>query len=86
MEINNHGNHLKVNYLQPNIRGSRAGDAVAAGGEVEQVKPRQLLERLQDDANVRENLLVEIKSKIAAGEYATRAAAVEAAQQIVDPT
>ena len=85
MKINNHGNHLKVNNLQPNIKGNGAGDAVAAGGEVEQVKPQRLLERLQGDAQVRENLLVEIKSKIAAGEYATRAAAVEAAQQIVDP-
>ena len=86
MEIKNHGNHLKVNSLKPNIKGSHAGDAVVAGGEVEQVKPRRLLERLQDDVKVRENLLVEIKSKIAAGEYATRAAAVEAAQQIVDPS
>lgn len=85
MQINGHGKHIKVNPPQPNITGTSANDGVSAGGEIEQIKPQRLLERLQGDAKVREQLLVEVKAKVAAGEYATRAAAVETAQQIVEP-
>lgn len=85
MEINNHGKHLKVNIPSPNVTPKPATGAADAGGEVEQVKSGTLLERLQGDAKIREQLLFQIKAKFAAGEYATRAAAEAAAEQIVDP-
>jgi hypothetical protein len=85
MQINSHGKHIKATPPQPKVNGTNAGDGAVAGGEVEQVKPQRLLERLQGDAKVREQLLVEVKAKIAAGEYATREAAVETAQQIIEP-
>ena len=89
MEIHNHGKNLKVHF-QPNhnATSNQAPGRVATGNGVdrtEAVKPQRLLERLEGDAKVRERLLVEIKAKVQAGEYFTRAAAVEAAQQIVDP-
>lgn len=84
MEINGHGKPVKVNLPKPNITSTSAGEGVSASGEVEQSKPQSLTERLQGDAKVREQLLVEVKAKIEAGEYATRAAAVETAQQIVE--
>ena len=89
MEIHSHGKNLKVHFQQPqNARSNQANGGVDAGNGVdrtEQVKPQRLLERLQGDVKVRERLLVEIEAKIQAGEYFTRAAAVEAAQQIVEP-
>ena len=84
MEINSHGN-IKVELTKPETQSVRATDGVSEASEIEQIKPQPLLERLQGDAKVREQLLVEVKAKIEAGEYATRAAAVEAAQQIVEP-
>ena len=88
MEIHNHGKNLKVHF--PTNAG--ANDAKVAAAELkagngveqaEQVKPQRLLERLQGDTAVRERLLVEIQAKVHAGEYNTRAAAEQAAQQIV---
>lgn len=88
MEIHNHGKNLKVHFPpSPSAKGSHAAGA-EAGNSVdrnEPVKPQRLLERLEGDVKVRERLLVEIEAKIQAGEYFTRAAAVEAAEQIVDP-
>lgn len=85
MEIHNHGKILNVHL--PNHQNAKAGGLEAGNGldQPEQVKPQRLLERLEGDAKVRERLLVEIEAKIQAGEYFTRAAAVEAAQQIVGP-
>ena len=89
MEIHNHGKNLKVHFPpNQNARGNQAAGGVEAGNGVdrtEQVKPQRLLDRLEGDVKVRERLLVEIQAKVQAGEYFTRAAAVEAAQQIVDP-
>ena len=88
MEIHNHGKNLKVHFPpSPSAKGNQAAGA-EAGNSVdrnEPVKPQRLLERLEGDVKVRERLLVEIEAKIQAGEYFTRAAAVEAAEQIVDP-
>ena len=89
MEIHNHGKNLKVHY-QPNqnATSNQAPGRPEAGNGVNRtdaVKPQRLLERLEGDVKVRERLLVEIKAKIQAGDYLTRAAAVEAAEQIVDP-
>jgi hypothetical protein len=89
MEIHNHGKNLKVHF-PPNqsVKSNQAPGGAEAGNGVdrtEQVKPQRLLERLEGDTKVRERLLVEVEAKIQAGEYFTRAAAVDAAQQIVDP-
>lgn len=85
MEIHNHGNNLNVHL--PGNQNAKAGNLEPGNGldQTEQVKPQRLLEELHGDAKVRERLLVEIEAKIQAGEYFTRAAAVEAAQQIVGP-
>jgi len=85
MEIHNHGNSLNVHFSDK--QNAKAGGLESGNGldQTEQVKPQRLLERLEGDAKVRERLLVEIEAKIQAGEYFTRAAAVEAAQQIVGP-
>ncbi len=85
MEIHNHGKNLNVHV--PNGQNAKAGGLESGNGldQVEQVKPQRLLEKLQGDAKVRERLLVEIEAKIQAGEYSTRAAAVEAAHNIVGP-
>lgn len=89
MEIHNHGKNLKVHFPpSPNARNIPAAGGAETGNGVdrtEQVKPQRLLERLEGDVKVRERLMVEIEAKIQAGEYFTRAAAVDAAQQIVDP-
>ena len=89
MEIHNHGKNLKVHVpANPNAKSNQAAGRADSGNGVdrtEQVKPQRLLERLEGDVKVRERLLVEVEAKIQAGEYFTRAAAVEAAQQIVDP-
>ena len=87
MEIHNHGKNLEVHFQPKTSRPNNTTGGLEAGNgadRLEQVKPQGLLERLQGDTQVREKLLVEIKAKIAAGEYSTRAAAEEAAQQIVD--
>ncbi len=85
MEINNHGKNLHVHFSAN--KASRPAGNVENGSAVEQsveTKPQKLLDRLQGDAKVRDRLLVEIQAKVQAGEYLTRAAAEEAAQQIVD--
>jgi hypothetical protein len=87
MEIHNHGKNLEVHFQTKTSKPtSMAGGPEAGTGadRLEQVKPQGLLERLQGDTQVREQLLVEVKAKIAAGEYFTRSAAEEAARQIVD--
>ena len=87
MEIHNHGKNLKVHYpVKPGANEPKvAPDLKSANGvdQSEQVKPQRLVERLRGETEVRERLLVEIQAKIHAGEYATRAAAEKAAQQIV---
>ena len=86
MEIHNHGNNLKPPFNQRNSQTNSTSGTPAENGvdQVKQVKPQRLLEKLDGDAKVRERLLVEIKAKVQTGEYLTRAAAVEAAEQIVD--
>ncbi len=87
MEIHNHGKNLKVHYpANPGASESKlASDLKSAKGvdQAEEVKPQRLLERLQGNLKVREQLLFEVKAKINAGEYVTRAAAEKAAQNIV---
>ena len=85
MEIYNHGSNPRDRF-QINNSSAKAGN-VENGKEVDrsdEVKPSQLLERLEGDMNVRERLLVEIQAKVQAGEYSTRAAAESDAQNIVD--
>lgn len=85
MEIHNHGHNPKI-HIKLDSAKTEAGK-VDRESEVERtndIKPQQLAERLEGDARVRERLLVEVKAKVAAGEYMTRAAAEEAAKQIVD--
>ena len=86
MEINNHGKNLKAHFpANPNASSHQAAGGVEAGkrsDRTEQIKPLRLLDRLEGDVKVRERLLVEIEAKIQAGEYSTRAAAVDAAQEI----
>ena len=85
MEIHNHGHEPRIHH-QPN-KSSRSAGNVDGGQSVdrtEEVQPRRLLERLEGDAKVRERLLVEVKAKFHAGEYSTRAAIEEAAQNIVE--
>lgn len=85
MEI--HGKNLKVHapHKTPAAPHGLAGEVKSGDGveRSEQVKPQRLLERLQGDAEVRNQLLVEIQAKLHAGEYGTRAAVERAAEQIV---
>lgn len=84
MQINNQGNNLRVHF-PANKPNSSAGNVES--GRVDSstaAEPQRLSERLELDSKVRNQLLVEIKAKIQAGEYSTRAAAVEAAQNIVE--
>ena len=85
MEIYNHGNNprdrFQINNSSPKPENVENGKEVDRSDEV---KPSQLLERLEGDMNVRERLLVEIQAKVQAGENSTRAAAGSAAQNIVD--
>ena len=89
MEIHNHGKNLKVHFpTHPNASLNQAAGGAEAGKGVDrtrQVEPQRLLDRLEGDVKVRERLMIEIEAKIQAGEYFTRAAAVDAAQQIIDP-
>ena len=86
MEIHNHGKNLEVHFQSKNSMPNNKAGVEAGNGvdRTEPAKPQGLLERLHGDAQVREKLLLGIEAKIAAGEYLTRAAAEEAAQQIVD--
>lgn len=85
MEIHNHGHDPRIHF-QPNKSSQSAGnvDGGQSVDRTEEVQPKRLLERLEGDAKVRERLLVEVKAKFHAGEYSTRAAIEEAAQNIVD--
>ncbi|MFK7765598.1 MAG: hypothetical protein AB8B55_00045 [Mariniblastus sp.] len=82
MEIHNHGNNLKAPFHK---RSNSIAETPAESGvdQVKQVKPNGLLDKLESDGKVRERLLVEIKAKVQAGEYLTRAAAVATAEQIL---
>jgi len=86
MEIHNHGKNLKVHFpADQNASSKTAAGGLEAGKGVdrtEQIKPVRLLDRLEGDVKVRVRLLVEIEAKIQAGEYETRAAAVNTAQEI----
>lgn len=85
MEIHNHGNDHRLHF-----RGNESARKPSQAGSestvqpTDQVEPSRLVERLQGDAEVRERLLVEIQARVLAGEYMTRAAAEQAAQQIVE--
>ena len=85
MEIHNHGKNLKLNFQVKSDKANTSSDVKSGNAvdQTEQVKPQRLIERLQGDADVRNRLLVEIQAKIHAGEYSTRVAAEQAAQQIV---
>ncbi len=88
MEISKHGKHL--NSLQPHIHpatpaGVQAGES-RASGEVKRtdgVTSQRLIDRLQDNAEVRDRQLAEIQARYLAGEYSTRAAHLKAAEQIL---
>ena len=85
MEIHNPGNNLKIHYTPKPAPQTDAVDR-KADGAVEpktHVSAQQVLDRLNSDDRLRQQLLVEVKAKVLAGEYLTRAAAEEAAQQIV---
>lgn len=85
MEIHNPGNNLKIHYTPKPAPKTDAVDrkAESAVEPAANVSPQQVLDRLASDDRLREQLLVEVKAKVLAGEYLTRAAAEEAAQQIV---
>lgn len=85
MEINNHGKNLDVHFSKKHS--SQSAGNLENAAEIEQpiqAKSEMLLDRLRGDEKVRSRLLVEIQARVHAGEYFTRAAAEEAAQQIVD--
>lgn len=85
MEIHNHGNNPKVHLNSDKANREVAGvESESKVDRTQPMVPQQLVERLEGDAAVRERLLVEVKAKVLAGEYLTRAAAEEAAQHIVD--
>lgn len=84
MEIHNHGQNSRIHFQAKN---SQPQNQVEGSGSVDRandVQPKKLAERLEGDAKVRERLLVEVKAKFLAGEYVTRAAVEDAAQNIVD--
>lgn len=85
MEIHNPGNNLKIHYTPKpaSPTDTAAGKGNRAVEPTPSVSPQQVLDRLDSDARLRQQLLVEVKAKVLAGEYLTRAAAEEAAQQIV---
>ena len=86
MEIKRHGNNLNphLSLGSPVNNSSAAGTRGGEGVEQSpQATARNLLAGLQGDADVRNRLLVEIQAKIHAGEYQTRAAAENAAGQIL---
>ncbi len=85
MEIQNHGNNLKIHHSPqgPNRSATTGSRGAGASAPAERVSEQQILERLESDNRLRKQLLVEVKAKVLAGEYATRAAAEEAARNIV---
>ena len=85
MEIHNHGNASRIHFQSNQSSQSAADvDRSSTNDGVDKVRPSNLLERLEGDAEVRERLMVEIKAKFHAGEYSTRAAVEQAAQNIVE--
>ena len=84
MQIHNHGNnpqlHVKADSAKPSQPVESAAKATSGGS----VDDRSMIDRLENDAEVRERLLVEIKAKVQAGEYMTRVAAEEAASRMVE--
>ena len=88
MEIHNHGKNLKVHFpVKPtaqnpdSVQGLNKENQVARTNET---NPKRLLQQLKSGEAVRKQLLVEIQAKIQAGEYATRAAAEQAAADILN--
>lgn len=85
MEIHNHGNDPRLHFRGNNsARQTSKVEGESSVTSTDQVQTSRLRERLEGDVKVRERLLVEIQSRVLAGEYMTRAAAEQAAQQIVE--
>ena len=85
MEINNYGPQPNIQF-QRNSSGQTAGNVGSgqAANGTNDVQPARLIERLEGDVSVRRQRLVEVEARFQAGEFSTRAAAEEAAQNIVD--
>ncbi len=87
MQIHGHGKNLKAHFQSsPSAKQSRAADGASKGSEVARTSAsnaKSLFDQVKSGDALRKQLLVEIKAKVDAGEYQTRAAAVEAAEQIV---
>ncbi|HMP80348.1 MAG TPA: hypothetical protein PKD54_12915 [Pirellulaceae bacterium] len=87
MEIFNHGKHLNV--PAPHFSTAPSVDDAAETRreddvkQIDQAEPHRLLAKLNDLANFRLQTLAEVKAKVQAGEYFTRAAAERTAEQIV---
>lgn len=84
MEIHNHGQNSRIHFQAKSPKSSTPAEGGSSVDRANDVQPKRLAERLEGDAKVRERLLVEVKAKFLAGEYATREAVEEAAQNIVD--
>lgn len=85
MEINNYGPKPNIQF-QPNTPGQTTGNVgnnQAVNG-TNDVQPARLLERLEGDVQVRQQRIAEVEVKFQAGEFSTRAAVEEAAQNIID--
>ena len=85
MEINNTGPTPRI-QIQPQPPSNSAGnvDGGQTVNRTDDVQPARLLQRLEGDASVREQQLADVSERFQAGEYSTRSAAEEAAQNIVD--
>ncbi len=84
MEIHNHGNNIKAHFpkrVAPNDANVVSSEDKVARSNI--AEPRKLLSQVKSGETVRQQLIVEIKAKLQAGEYATRLAAEQAAEQIV---
>ena len=84
MEIHNHGNNIKAHL--PRQVAPNDGKAVSQQNKVarsQAAEPQKLLSQVKSGETVRQQIIVEIKAKLQAGEYATRVAAEQAAEQIV---
>jgi hypothetical protein len=84
VEIHNHGQNSRIHFQAKNPQPQSQVEGSSSVDRSNEVQPRKLAERLEGDAKVRERLLVEVKAKFLAGEYVTRSAVEEAAQNIVD--
>jgi hypothetical protein len=84
VEIHNHGHNSRIHFQAKSPKPATQVDGGNSVDRANEVQPKRLAERLEGDAKVRDRLLVEVKAKFLAGEYVTRAAVEEAAQNIVD--